>query len=223
MNMRLRFLVAVLLFPAALAWSQPTLSIAPTLSPTFSHTVYNYRYFYPESDGQIVEPVYISGSRWSTGFSAGLSILYNYTPGWSVSSGIWFQQQSLRQARQAIAGPGTVTVHNRVIRFPLLLNYYSSTQRLSPYFSLGVFVDLPITSQVVVRRGDEPTQYLRLLSLPRPIFNGLLGAGARYKVNNRYTFMAQPTWTYKFGQLGGATTNDSAFELSLITQLAYTF
>ncbi|MVM32782.1 PorT family protein [Spirosoma sp. HMF4905] len=223
MNRSFLLLVAFLLFSMTLSWSQQTLSISATLLPTFSHTYYTNRYLYPESDGQIVEPVYLSGSRWATGYSAGVSVAYNYTPGWSVSSGVWFQQLSLRQARQPIAGPGTVVLHNRVIRFPLLLNYYSSAQRLSPYFSLGLFVDLPITSRVVVTRTGESTQYLRLLSTPRPIFHGLLGAGARYKLTNRYTLMAQPVWIYKFGQLGGATTYDSSFELSLLTQLAYTF
>ncbi|QDK79276.1 PorT family protein [Spirosoma sp. KCTC 42546] len=223
MNRKLTFLVALFFCSISQSLAQQTLSVSAMLSPTFSHTLYNYRYFYPESDGQIVEPVYISGSRWSTGYSIGASVHYTYAPGWSVSSGIWFQQLSLRQARQAVAGEGTVSLRNRVIRFPLLLNYYSSTQRLSPYFSVGLFVDLPITSRVVVMRTGESTQYLRLLSTPRPIFHGMLGAGIRYKLTSRYTLIAQPTWTYKFGQLGGASVNDSSVEFSLQTQVGYTF
>lgn len=223
MNRSFSFLLACMLIPIALSWGQQTVSISATLSPTLSRTYYNYRYLYPESDGQVVEPVYLNGYRWSSGYSAGISVLYNYAPGWSVSSGIWFQQLSLRQTRQPVAGPGSVSLHNRVIRFPLLLNYYSSTQRLSPYFSLGVFVDLPITSRVVVTRDGESTQYLRLKPTPRPIFHGFVGIGVRYKLNDRYTLMAQPAWVYKFGQLGGATTYDTSFELSILTQLAYTF
>lgn len=223
MNRNLTILVALFFFPITQLLAQQALSVSATLSPTLSHASYNYRYFYPESDGQVVEPVYISGSRWSTGYSIGASVQYTYAPGWSVSSGIWFQQLSLRQARQAVAGEGTVSLRNRVIRFPLLLNYYPSNQRLSPYFTLGMFVDLPITSRVVVNRVGESTQYLRLLATPRPIFHGLLGAGLRYKLNNRYTLMAQPIWTYKFGQLGSSSTYDSSFELSLQTQLGYTF
>lgn len=223
MNRSFSLLVALLFFPMALSWGQQTLSVSATLSPTFSRTYYNYRYFYPESDGQIVEPVYINGTRWSTGYSVGVSVLYNYAPGWSVSSGIWFQQLSLRQARQPTAGEGTVALHSRVIRFPLLLNYYSSNQRLSPYFTFGLFVDLPAISRVVVNRTGESTQYLRLLSTPRPIFHGLLGAGLRYKLADRYTLMTQPVWTYKFGQLGSANAYDSSFELSLQTQVTYNF
>ncbi|GAB3948717.1 hypothetical protein GCM10028805_23790 [Spirosoma harenae] len=197
--------------------------MSATLSPTFSHTNYKFRYFYPESDGQIVEPVYINGPRWSTGYTAGLSFITNYAPGWSFSTGVWYQQVSIRQARQPTAGEGTVALHKRVIRIPILLNYYSSKRRLSPYFSLGMFTDLPITSRVVVTRTGESTQYLRLTTPARPIFLSMLGAGLRYKLTDRYTILAQPVWAYSFGQIGSAYSNDNSFELSVLTQFAYTF
>ena len=220
---KLRCLIALVFFTTTFSWGQPTLSVSATGSPTFSRTVYGYRYFYPESDGQIVEPVYVNGPRWATGYSAGLSVRYEYTPGWSVSSGIWYQSVSFRQARQPSAGEGTVTLRNRVVRFPILLNYALSSKRLSPYFSLGFLIDLPLTGRVVVTRNTEPTQTLRLKTTPRPIFQGMLGAGIQYKLTERYTLLAQPAWTYTFGQLGGASTNDSTFEVSLLTQVAYSF
>lgn len=223
MNRTLTFLFTLLLFSVTCSRGQPTLSVSITGSPTFSRTVYRYRYFYPESDGQVVEPVYVNGPRWATGYSAGLSVRYEYTPGWSVSSGIWYESVSFRQARQPSAGEGTVTLRNRAVRFPILLNYALSSKRLSPYFSLGFLVDLPLTGLVVVTRGAEPTQSLRLKTAPRPVFQGILGAGLQYKLTNRYTLLAQPIWTYTFGQLGGASTDDPAFELSFLTQIGYSF
>lgn len=220
---KLSFLVTLVLFTSASSWGQPTLSVSVTGSPTVARTVYRYRYFYPESDGQVVEPVYVNGPRRATGYSAGLSVRYEYTPGWSVSSGIWYQSVSFEQARQPVAGEGTVALRNRVVRFPVLLNYALSSKRLSPYFSLGFMVDLPLTGRVLVTRGAEPTQNLRLKTTPGPIFRGMLGAGVQYKLTNRYTLLAQPAWTYTFGQLGGASRDDPTIELSLLTQVAYSF
>lgn len=221
MNRTLHLLL--ILFPITVSWGQQTLSVSATVSPAVTHTVYANRYWYPESDGQVVEPVYLSGSRWASGFSVGASVLYTFEPGWSFSSGIWFQQLSTRQPRQAAAGSGTSTLNDRAIRLPLLFTYESSTRRLSPYFSFGVFVDVPITARVVVRRDGESTQHLRLKRGSKPIFQGMLGAGIQYKLTNRYRLMAQPVWTYNFGQFGGAFTHDPSFELSLLTQVAYSF
>lgn len=223
MNTKLRLLLALLWCQTTLVFGQQTLSVSATVVPTLSHTVYKSRFFFPDSDGQVVEPVYMNGLRWASGYSVGASIQYTYAPGWSVSSGIWFQQLTTRQARQAVAGEGTITVHKRVARIPLMLNYASSTRRLSPYFSFGLLTDLPLPSRVVVTRTGESTQYLRLDTSGRPIFQLLFGAGLQYKLNRRYTLLAQPAWVYTIGQLGGAYTNDPAFELSVLTQLAYSF
>ncbi|ADB37480.1 outer membrane beta-barrel protein [Spirosoma linguale] len=223
MNRKIRFLLPLLWLSAALCLGQQKLLISATVAPSVSRTNYIHRYYYPNSDGQIVEPVYINGIRWATGYSAGVSVLYNYVPGWSVSSGIWFQQLTTRQARQTAAGSRTTTLHNRAVRIPLLLNYASSTNRLSPYFSFGLLTDIPLPSRVVVHRTGQSTQYLKLETSARPILHLLAGVGGQYQINKRCTLMAQPVWTYKFGQIGGASAYDSSFEVSLLTQIAYTF
>ncbi|MFD2936360.1 PorT family protein [Spirosoma flavum] len=223
MNTNLRLLLALLWFPTALLFGQQKLSILATVTPTLSDTHYTTRFLYPDSDGQIVEPVYLNGNRWASGYSAGLSLWYTYAPGWSVSSGIWYQQLTTRQARQAVAGEGTITLRKRVIRIPVLLNYVLSTKRLSPYFSFGVLTDIPIAARVIVTRSGQSTQYLRLENSSRPIFHVLVGAGMQYKLNRRYTLMAQPIWTYNLGQLGGTSTYNPSYELSLLAQIAYSF
>ena len=224
MNPCLRVLLVVMLFPVGLAWSQRTLSISATLTPALAHTQYQQRFFYPESDGQIVEPVFLDGGHWATGYGAGLSILYTYAPGWSVSLGLWHEQVTTRQARQPLAGEGMIAVQSRFLRVPLRLNYTFSTRRLSPYFSAGILTDFPVTSRVVVTRVSESTQRLRLYPLiTRPIFQGLLGVGVQYKLGGHYTCIAQPIWTYSFGQFGMARFHDTSFAFSLLTQVAYQF
>lgn len=224
MSKRLCVLLIVVLFSVGLALGQRTLSVSATLAPTLSHTTYQQRSFYPESDGQIVEPVFLDGGRWATGYGAGLSVLYTYAPGWSVSSGLWYEQLTTRQARQPLAGEGTVAFQSRFLRIPLLLNYASSTKRLSPYFSVGILADFPITSRVIVTRVGESTQHLRLHPLiTRPIFQGLLGAGFHYKLGERCILIGQPVWTYAFGQFGLARFHDTSYAFSLLTQIAYRF
>lgn len=224
MNKRLGVLLIITLFSAGHTWGQRTLSISTTLAPTLAHTNYGQRSFYPESEGQIVEPVFLDGSHWATGYGVGLSVLYTYAPGWSVSSGLWYEQMTTRQARQPLAGEGTVAFQSRFLRIPLLLNYTSSAKRLSPYFSVGILTGFPVTSRVVVTRAGESTQHLRLHPLiTRPVFQGLLGAGFQYKLGDRYTCTVQPIWTYSFGQFGMARFHDTSFTFSLLTQIAYRF
>lgn len=223
MNTKLCILSALLWLPMMLSFGQAKLSVSATVAPTVSRTAYYYRFLYPESDGQVVEPVYLNGNKWSSGYSAGLSLVCAYAPGWSVSSGLWYQQLGTQQARQPTAGDGTVTLRSRAIRVPILLNYCSSMKRLAPYFSFGALTDVPMSSRVVVVRSGESTQHLRLKTISRPIFHLLLGAGVQYRLNSHYTLMAQPIWTYKLGQLGATPTNDSSVELSLLTQVAYRF
>ena len=222
MNKYLSVLLLFLLLTSRPGWSQRKFALSATVSPTFSRIYYNYRYFYPESDGQIVEPVYLNSRRWLSGYTAGVSVLYTYAPGWSVSSGVWFEQLTIRQDRQPAAGTGVITLHNRVIRLPAYLNYASSDKRLSPYFSLGSLIDLPVTSRMVVQRDGESTQYLRLKTPLKPTFHLAIGAGVRYTFTKQIALITQPTWVYKLGQFGGSSTHDSSFELSLLTHVVCT-
>ncbi|GAB3496263.1 hypothetical protein GCM10027341_14770 [Spirosoma knui] len=221
MNKPLYVLLLLITLFNSCAFGQKKVSVSVTAAPVFASTSYVRRYFYPNSDGQVVEPIFINGRRWSTGFSAGVTVQYTYAPGWSVASGLWYGQLSVRQERLPIMGEGQSTVSSRAIRLPFLVNYRSSTQRLSPYFSLGVLVDFPFTSRVVVTRANESTQRLSLDSGKGPVFQPLLSAGADYQLSSRYSLLVQPTWTYNMGRFGGSATYNPSFELSLLTQLVY--
>ncbi|GAB3556334.1 outer membrane beta-barrel protein [Spirosoma fluminis] len=221
MNKPLYVLLLLITLCNAYAFGQKTVSVSVTAAPVFASTSYVRRYFYPNSNGQVVEPIFINGRRWSTGYSAGVMVHYTYAPGWSVASGVWYGQLSVRQERLPIMGEGASTVSSRAVRVPLLINYRSSTKRLSPYFSLGVLVDFPFTSRVVVARANEPTQRLRLDTGKGPVFQPLLSAGVDYQINSRYALSVQPTWTYNMGRFGGSATYNPSFELSLLTQLVY--
>ena len=206
-----------------LSFGQQKLSLSATIAPTYSHAYHNYLSLYPDSDGQIVEPILLNGKINSSGYLAGPTLEYSYGVGWSASVGIWYQQLTRRQARSVLAGPGTTTLHNRTIRIPLLLNYQLSRQRLSPYFSLGTFLDFPLASRVIVTRDGLAAQKLRLDATPGPVFHVLAGAGGHYQLSNRYALIVQPVAAYNLGRFGGSYSYNASYELSLLTRFMYSF
>ncbi|GAB3698511.1 hypothetical protein GCM10027592_23630 [Spirosoma flavus] len=204
-------------------FGQHKLTLSVASAPSYVHTAFSYRYLYPDSDGQIVEPIFMNGERWLPGIQAGLTATYTWEPGWSVSSGIWYHQLTTRQVRQAIAGNGRSTIRYRTIRVPVLLHFRMNQKRLSPYFSFGTFLDFPIPSRVIAEREGLPTQYLRLSADSGPIFHIMLGAGGQYRLNERLSLTLQPLASYKLGRFGGADTNDPSYEISMLAQIGYTF
>lgn len=128
----------------------------------------------------------------------------------------------MRQSRLPLAGEGTTTLRTRTIRIPLLLNFRSSAKRLSPYFSLGMFLDFPIASRIIATRSGESTQNLRLASDGGPVFHALLGAGVQYQLDHRFMLTVQPIAAYNLGRIGGASTYNPSYELSVQMQVAYT-
>jgi hypothetical protein len=218
-----RLLLLCSLLPAGRAFGQRKLSLSATIAPVSSHTNYDYMVLYPNSDGQVVEPILLNGKISVYGYLAGPTLDYTYASGWSVSTGVWYQQLTRRQARSVLAGPGTTTLHNRTIRIPLLLNYRVSGQRLSPYFSLGTFLDFPLAARVIVTRDGQSTQKLRLDAAGGPVFHVLAGVGGQYQFSDRCTLTVQPVAAYNLGRFGGSYSHNASYELSLLTKLAYSF
>jgi Outer membrane protein beta-barrel domain len=213
--------IALFCLSATVAFSQRTFSISATASPTLIRTNHNRTYLYPESDGQIVEPVFLAGTVNTVGYTGGLGAHYTYAPGWSVAAGVWYSQTSSRQARLAAAGAGTTTLRSRTMRLPLLLNYQPLTRRFSPYFSLGLLLDFPLNARVIVDRTDQPSQRLRLRNDKGPVFQPSLGAGGRYQINPRWAVVVQPVWSYNLGRFGGSRTYNSSYEVNVLTQIMY--
>ncbi len=191
------------------------------ISPLAEQTNYPRRVLYPNSNGQIVEPIYLSGRHWATGVQGGFTAQYGFEPGWSVSAGVGYRQFSTRQAR--FGNDGTTTINSRAIRVPLLLNFQSSQNRLSPYFTVGTLFDFPLSSRVTVRGNDRPAQQLILDVNDGLAFYLMAGAGVKYQLSNRYALAMQPVVNFKAGQLGDTRSYDRAVEVGLQTQVSYSF
>lgn len=218
--------VLIFLLGVATTFAQPTpargkLAISFTFSPTLRHTTYKPQFLYPNSDGQIVEPVYVSGSRWAPGFMVGPTVEYHYAPGWSVSAGVWYRQQGFRQLRPT--GDGTTILRDRILRIPLMINFRQSARRLSPYFTFGTTADITLTGRVLVQRNAGDDQTLRISPERGPYFHILLGAGAQYQLTRELQLTVQPQYAYNLGRFGGYKTHNPSFDVTLLTQVAYRF
>ena len=201
--------------------AQQTWSVTAQVVPLAERTSYLRQAAYPNSDGQVVEPIYLNGIRWATGGQVGLAVHYGFAPGWSVSVGGAYRQFSTRQARPG--NDGTTIIRSRAVRVPVLLNFQSSANRLSPYFTVGTLLDFPLSSRVAVQRTDQPDQQLSLDVERGPVFYLTAGAGGWYRISDRCALVVQPTLNYKIGQFGDGRSHNPAIEVGLLTQVTYSF
>lgn len=196
-------------------------SVAVQVTPVAEQTNYPRRVFYPNSNGQVVEPIYLSGTRWATGVQGGILAQYDFSPGWSVGTGVGYRQFSTRQNR--LGNAGTTTINSRAIRVPVLLNFQSSTNRLSPYFTVGTLLDFPLASRVTVRPNDQAAQQLTLDAERGPVFYLMAGAGGKYRMNDHYALTVQPVLNYKVGRFGDGRSYNPAVEVGVQAQVLYSF
>lgn len=199
--------------------AQQKWSVTAQVAPLAERTNYRRRTFYPNSNGQVVEPIYVSGARWATGIQAGGAVHYGFAPGWSVSLGGAYRQFTTRQARPG--NDGTTLIRSRAIRVPVLLNFQASKKRLSPYFTVGALLDFPLASRVTVRRNDQTTQQLTLDVERGPVFYLMAGAGFHYRFGQRCALTAQPTISYQVGRFGDSRSYNPTTETGLQVQLVY--
>jgi hypothetical protein len=209
----------LLVIPAAIG--QRSVALSATVAPTYTTTSYARQTLYPDSDGQIVEPVHLAGQRSAPGFTAGVSLLYTYAPGWTVSAGLLYQQSGMRQQRLPAAGEGSTRVTSRSVRLPVAINFRASPKPLSPYFTLALLTDLPLTTRLTATRTGESTQQLRVRNSVNPLFSAQLGVGGFCQLSDRYALIAQPTLAYTIGRFGGSTTASSSVEIGLQVQVVY--
>ncbi|QJD80772.1 outer membrane beta-barrel protein [Spirosoma rhododendri] len=208
---------------ASAAVGQRNLALSATVAPTYTTTNYARQTLYPDSDGQVVEPVHLAGQRSAPGFVAGVSLRYTYAPGWTVSAGLLYQQSGMRQQRLPAAGEGSTRVTYRSVRLPVAINFKSSPKPLSPYFTLALLTDFPLTTRLTATRTGEPTQQLRVRNSINPLFSAQLGAGGFCQLSNRYALIVQPTLAYTIGRFGGSTTTSPSLELGLQVQAVVGF
>ncbi|GAB3788487.1 hypothetical protein GCM10028818_55140 [Spirosoma horti] len=129
----------------------------------------------------------------------GLSSRYSFSPKWSASAGIWATHVLSSTAYFDINGSSIrIPYHyshpfTNAYKVPLSVNYQSSKNRLSPYFSIGASLDFRGVSYVdLAGNGQEVPVKLGKALIVTP----LVGIGAIYRLNNHLLAVAQPTIQY---------------------------
>lgn len=214
------FLIALFisLLVATSTMGQGRFSIAPTISPSYQHI--NWVLKYENANAA-------KGSESTTGISAGLTASYAFTSKWSLSAGFLYNRSSGdTHFDNFIAPASTNSYRYQNWQLPLLLNYTSSTHRLSPYFSAGLLanhcflVTNPNTMHSSYNKIDNGLTYTFSLY-------GMVGMGVHYRVTPKLALIAQPTIAYRINPPSGGYSFVyspwNEYSLGLQTQLKFTF
>lgn len=168
-------------------------------------------------------PVDIHSQQKGGGYSVGVMARYEFSPHFSISTGIrlnhdHFKQPTITTNPDLTLNPNGIQVvgspsNRRNYQIPLLINYQSSTKRLSPYFSAGAYINFPYTTIYSEGTATLPNQKIHLYPT--------LGAGIMYRLSDHLSLITQPTFMYILPR--GTYISYQYYQLSLQTQLLYKF
>lgn len=202
------------------------LSISASLSPIYTSNFKSHLIAIPPNQGQLVNPAYTQSST-RYGYSVGLSAHYAFSARWSATTGLWVNNFTRAESTflYNTATNGMITSRNagtrvsaRTYQVPLLANYRTSDKKLAAYFSAGVLISLPppATDYLISENNDYA-----LLRSSRGKVLPMIGAGISYRLDNHFSFLAQPTLMVEFADDEYILYN--AYRVGLLTQLTYTF
>lgn len=168
----------LLLWATSLAYSQSRFAIGP---------IFNF------TRGNIATVEFPPGELGFTdrgnGVALGLTGLYELDSTWSITAGLaynWLKYYRRLPERGVIR-------KTEDVQLPVMVNYRSSSKRLSPYFSMGAMLEKRMVTRVAVSpayvNSDIRTK------LPISVWLGM-GAGISYRISSKCSFIAQPTLFY---------------------------
>lgn len=212
--------VSVLL-SAHSGFAQGKLSLSISGAPTYNYLKAEQTLLLPSNNGATI-PVDFSSRITGRGYTIGLMGRYSFRPKWSVSTGTWISYNRTDVPSVEINTPGAnLTVgqtrgHN--IQVPVLVNFQSSTRRLSPYFSAGALLSFRSANYLNVGNDQE----IRIITGKHAVtVVPTIGVGAIYRISNHLSLAVQPTFNYYLPQ--GTYSSYFSGRASLQTQLFYTF
>lgn len=220
--MKVRYLLLLGLFvsTATPLIAQNRFSVGITAAPVLSHSHSNVRLTVPDQTGQPATARLDLRSSIG-GFTAGVSVQYNFSPRWSLSTGLWFNQLRTTQP-----SPFTPATRTRVIssgyQIPLLVNYRLSDRRLSPVVSAGALGYLRNNTRYKPLDGgrDFRVKFGNSLNV-----QAIVGAGASYQLTPRWSLLVQPQLIWQFRPKGDDIIGYDryvSYQLQGQVQLAYT-
>ena len=205
-----------------MAQAQSRFLFSINLAPVFSHADYSVSLPLPDPATQLPTTEFSTVTN-GLNYSIGLMGWYNFSPKWSVSTGV-FANHAITSTTKFIQNGQEGVINYRynhpfshTFKTPLQLNFRPSPKQLSPYFSLGTTFDFRGTSYVDIFGNGE---YVPVKFGKAVVATPLLGAGISYQINNRLSLIAQPTIQYNL-QDHSTYNYYHAYQLSLQTHLVW--
>jgi hypothetical protein len=161
------------------------------------------------------------GSASYQGAMAGLTAYYALSTKWAVSVGVFYGRTS-GDFKFSPDYSNVTTDTYRSFHLPVLLNYASSTHRLSPYFSGGLLVNY----NNYVKRINPGFIYEGTQKIDDPnatVAYAMLGLGARYRLTEQTSLILQPTGAYRLGRPSDIYTRFNDYYLGLQAQIKVSF
>ena len=183
------------------SFGQGKFALSASVTPYYQHTNSKTNIFLPDLSGGTPIAVDETYRQNGQGYAVGLMARYALTAYWSISSGILCNYTTYktptittRPDYTMVNIPQFITgkSHKHNYQIPLLVNYQSSTKRLSPYLSAGALFSFRGTSFIDVGTGVEtPVVFGKALGI-----SPVVGIGGIYQLNNHLSLIAQPSFTY---------------------------
>ncbi|AUD01129.1 outer membrane beta-barrel protein [Spirosoma pollinicola] len=206
------------------AFGQHKFALSIQLAPICTHT--NLKAIFPFADPATQSPN-TEFSAVSNGLSylVGVTARYAFSPKLSVGTGIWATHSATGKTNYVQNGFASSIRYKynhpftNLYKIPLIINYQSSTKRLSPYFSAGATFDLRGTSYVDLSGNGEliPIKVGKAV-----VITPLLGVGMTYNLSDHISLIVQPTIQYNIDS-HPSYSYYHYYQLSLQNQLMYKF
>jgi hypothetical protein len=215
-------IIVAVLIPLSNTFAQGKFSLSISGAPTYSYLKAEQTILLPDySNGNII-PVDFSSRTTGRGYTIGLMGRYSFRRKWSVSTGAWMNYNRTDVPSVETNTPGVnLTVgqtRGRNVQVPVLVNFQSSTRRLSPYFSAGALLSFRSANYLNVGNDQE----IRIKTGKHDVtIVPTVGVGVIYRMSNHLSLAVQPTFNYYLPQ--GTYSSYFSGQASLQTQLFYTF
>ncbi|QJD80805.1 outer membrane beta-barrel protein [Spirosoma rhododendri] len=214
--------VIMVLLSAYSGFAQGKFSLSVSGAPTYSYLKAKQTFLLPgNSNGNII-PVDVSSRITGRGYTVGVMGKYEFVPRWSVSTGVWMSYTRTDMPSVETNTPSVDFIvgqtRGRNVQVPVLVNFQSSTRRLSPYFSAGALLSFRSTNYLNIGNDQE----IRIKTGKHAVtVVPTVGVGAIYRMSNHLSLAVQPTFNYYLPQ--GTYSSYFSGRASLQTQVFYTF
>jgi hypothetical protein len=202
--------------------AQDKFSLSISGAPAYSYSNIRQNFIIVPGDGSeaIVLPDFATKTK-GYSYTVGVMGKYEFVPRWSVATGVWMSYNRTNPPNLPPYVPADLLVgqsHQRNVQIPMLVNFQSSTRRLSPYFSAGALLSFRSPTYLNIGNGQE----IRLIIDKHSVaVVPTIGVGAIYRMSNHLSLSVQPTFNYYLPQ--GTYSSYFSGRASLQTQLFYTF